>query len=316
MARITNRTGQLVNPVLTNIGRGYRPAGFVADELAPRVAVTKEVGQYTVWDSFHFFANDVETLTPDRAETREVDVDMGTETYKAEEHALKVSVSDREQSQSDVDVRLAKSNALSDRLKVARERRIARLLETESNGGGLDDAMDVAVGNNWDTDAATIIADLTTAKEAIFSAIGIEPNVVVIPWRVANAISQQQDIIEILKYTVDGRTIIGAGQEVLPGTLAGLRTIVPRGRYATNAAGQANAFADIWGDDVRVLYVNDAGPSLFTPSVAYTFQTEGFEVRTWREDDPSVEWVRNRDGIYDEKVVAPQAGFVLRDTLS
>ena len=315
MPGITNRSGQLVNPVLTNVGRGYRPAGYIADTVAPRIPVTKEVGQYTVWDSFHFFANDVETLTPDRAETREVDVAMGTETYSAEEHALKVSVSDREQSQSDVDVRLAKTNALSDRLKTARERRIAALLDTADNGGGLDNAMDSTPSVNWNHPDATIIADLTTAKEAVFSAIGLEPTHAIIPWRVANAISQQADIVEILKYTVDGRTIIGAGQEVLPGTLAGLRTLVPRGRYATNRLGQTNAFADIWGDDVRVIYVNQDGPSLFTPSVAYTFQTEGFEVRTWRENDPNVEWVRNRDGIYDEKIVAPQAGYVLRDLL-
>lgn len=313
---LTNRSGQLFNPVLTNLGRGYRPSGFIADEVCPRIPVTKEVGQYTVWDSFHFFANDVETLTPDRSETREVDVALSTETYTCEEHALKVSVSDREQSQSDVDVRLAKLNMLSDRLAVARERRVAALLQTQDNGGGLDNAMDATPSNNWNVDAATIIADLTTAKEGIFDAIGIEPNTVIIPWKVANAIAQQQDIIEILKYTVDGRVIIGAGQEVLPGSLAGLRVIVPRGRYATNAAGATNAFSDIWGDDVRVLYVNSDGPSMYTPSVSYTFQSAGFEVRTWRENDPNVEWVRNRDGILDEKIVAPQAGYILQNVLS
>jgi hypothetical protein len=316
MPGITNRSGQLFNPVLTNLGRGYRPGGFIAEQVAPRIPVTKEVGQYTVWDSFHFFANDVETLTPDRAETREVDVAMSTETYTAEEHALKVSVSDREQSQSDVDVRLAKLNALSDRLAVARERRVAALLNTQDAGGGLDNAMDSTPSNNWNVDAGTIEADIVTAKEAVFDAIGIEPNVIIIPWKVANAVATQQDIREVLKYTVSGQQILLEGQNILPNSLWGLRVLIPRGRYASNAQGQTNTFADIWGDDVRVLYVNDSGPSMFTPSVAYTFEAAGFEVRTWREDDPNVEWVRNRDGILDEKVVAPQAGYILKDVLS
>lgn len=312
---ITHRSGQLFNPVLTNLGRGYRPTGFVADQICPRLPVAKEVGQYTVWESWHFFANDVETLTPDRAETREVDVSLTTETYTCEEHALKVSVSEREQSQSDVDVRQAKMNALQDRLLVARERRVAALLNTVDAGGGLDNAMDATPTNNWDVDLATIESDVVTAKEAIFDKIGFEPNAIVIPWKVANAIAKQQDIREIFKYTVDGREILGAGQAILPPEIWGLRTVIPRSRYATNKLGQTNAFSDVWGDDVRILYVNQQ-PNLFTPSVAYAFQSAAFEVRTWPENDPRVEWVRARDGVLDERVVAPEAGYVIKDVLT
>lgn len=318
MASITNRTGQIFNPVLTNIGRGYQPDGFVYDQICPIVPVGNETFQYNIWSTRDFFTNEVETLTPDRAETREVDLSISQESATAEDHALKASVSQREQNNSQVDVRAAKVRLLQDRLLVAREVRLATLLNTQdaTPAGGLDNSMDGTPSNNWNVDAGTIETDIVTAKEAIYDAIGIEPNTIVIPYKVANAISTQQDIREIFKYTVDGRQLLGAGSNILPPEIWGLRVLIPRGRRATNASGQTDAFTDIWGDEVRVLYVNQQ-PDLYNPSVAYCFQARGPKVTTWMENDPDgVEWVRNSQGILVEKVTAPFAGYVLKDVLS
>jgi hypothetical protein len=313
MPNITHRSGQLYNPVLTNLGRHYRPKGFIANQLAPTVNVELESGEFPVWESWHFFANDVETLVPDRSVTREIDLEVAKEPYVCEEHALKVSVSDREQKNSTVDVRRKKRELLDDRLMVAKEIRIANLLKATGDGGGLNNSG--TPSNNWNVDAGTIEADLVAAKEAVADDIGIDPNTLVIPWKVANAIATQQDIREIFKYTVEGRSILREGAAILPPELWGMRVIVPRARTVTNAYGQTNTFSDIWGDDVRVLYVNP-NPSEFEPSVLYTIQSDGYEVRTWRTQDPAVEWVRARQGIFDEKVVAPDAGYVIKDVLS
>jgi len=314
---LTNRSGQIYNPVLTNLARDYAPMGFVADRLAPVVDVATETFEYNVWDTWSSFANDVETATPDRVETREIEISVTQETATAEEHALKVSVSDREERQGQatgIDPRRTKTRLLERRLMLAKEVRVANALRRTASGGQLN--LGAAPSNNWNVDAGTIEADIVTAKEAVYDAIGIEPNAIVIPYKVANAISIQQDIREIFKYTVDGRQLLGAGPNILPPEIWGLETIVPRSRRATNKQGQANAFADVWGDDVRVLYLNPE-PDLEEPSVLYTFKVSGSEaVTTWRTPDPPVEYVRNSKGVLIEKVVAPDAGYVIEDVLT
>lgn len=314
---ITNR-GQAVNPVLTNLARDYRPEGLIADQIAPVIEVPAETFQFNVWDAREMFANDVETKTADRAEAREIDWSVSQTAATAEEHVLKISVSDREQRQGGVtgiDPRRAKTELLSDRLALAKEVRVATALKKISGTTGQLN-LGAAPANNWNVDNATIEADIQTAKEAIHDAIGIEPNTIVIPYKVANAISVQQDIREIFKYTVDGRQLLGAGPNILPPEIWGLRVIVPRGRLVSSASGQTNTFTDVWGDDVRVLYVSQAA-SLMNPSVLYTFQVPGSQrVTTYRTDDPPVEWVRNSAGVLVEKVVAPDAGYEIQDVLS
>lgn len=49
MPDITVRSGQRVNPILTNVARQTRPQGYVADLIAPRIQVPKEQVKYAVW---------------------------------------------------------------------------------------------------------------------------------------------------------------------------------------------------------------------------------------------------------------------------
>lgn len=310
------RNYQLVDPVLTNIARQYRPVGFIADTIIPRVGVQKEAGKYVTFPSRAFFATDVDYKKPDRAQTKEVDFDFSTEPYSVEEYAVKVSISRRERENADQALRLEanKLALLQDQLALAREVRCDTLLRTQDNGGQLDNAMDATPTNNWDTDAATIESDIKTAIEAVRDEIGREPNTIVIPYKVANAIAIQQDIREILKYTVNGQQILSEGAAILPRQLWGLNVVVPTARKFTNVEGATDAATDVWGDDVRVLYLAD-NAEYGIPSVAYTFQTRPVQIRRYLEFDPEVEYIIASE-VVDERCVAPKAGYVIRDVLS
>lgn len=306
-------TGQLYNPVLTNIARQYRPHGFIADQVAPRVSVNKEAGQYVIFGATDNFRTDVDLMKPDRAETKEVDLSITTDTFVAREYSVKVSISRRERDQVDnvIALRQAKVNLVMDQLAVAREARVATLLKKTTTGALTSGA---APSNNWNVDAATIESDIVTAKDAVYDLIGIEPNTLVLPYKVAEQIAFQQDIREVLKYTVPGRETLSAGVDILPPRLWGLNVVVPRGRKASNNEGGASSFTDIWGDDPRVLYV-DPNAQYGSPSVAYTFQTRPVEMRTYNEPDPELEWIVGSE-ICVEKVTAPDAGYEIQDVLS
>jgi hypothetical protein len=311
---ITVRSGQLTDPVLTNLGRRYRPMGAIADIVAPKVPVNKESGKYPVGDSYDFAATDVDPLVPDRAETKEVDLTVGTEGYVCEEYALKASVSRREKENVDdiIGLREAKQQVVQDRLMIAREVRVAALLRKTTNGGGFN--LGATPSKNWNEDEGTIEADVKTAIEAIEDATGQDANTIVIPKHVARAIATQKAIREIFKYTVDGRQLLGAGDAILPPEIWGLKVVIAGGNKATNKEGQANAFGRIWGDHVRVMFVNPA-PNKETPSAAYTFTARDWETKTWQSDDPEVEYIRP-SYVIDEKIVAPDVGYEIASVLS
>jgi hypothetical protein len=317
MAGLTHRGVQLVDPLLTNLGKKYTPEGFIADQVMPRVPVGAESGKYPVWTREDFFRIDTDPLVPDRSETKEIDFTLSSESYSCEEYALRTSVSEREEAQAAaiggtrlLRLRETKVQGVRDIIALHREKRVADLLTAT---GGLSNSS--TPSNNWNVDAATIEADIVTAKEAVYDDTGRVPNTIIIPWKVANAIATQQDIREILKYTVDGRQLIALGEKVLPSMLWGLRVLVPAVQATTSHEGASATFTDLWGDSVRVLYINPT-PDTERPSVGYTLQTRGFEVRTWREDDPNVERIRVSDGILEEKLVAPEAGYELIDLLA
>jgi len=311
---ISVRTGQLVDPVLTNLGRRYRPKGLIADIVCPKVPVTKETGKYPVWESRDFFATDVDPLVPDRAPKKEIDVSLSTEPYVCEEYGLKASVSRREKENTDdlIGLREGKQQAVQDQLNLHRELRVATMMRKTTNGGDL--TLGATPSKNWNEAEATIESDVVTAIEAIEDATGMEPNAIIIPKHVARQIAKQEDIREIFKYTVDGRQLLGAGDAILPPEIWGLKTIIPGGRRATNKEGQANEFSRIWGDHVRVIYLNPS-PNKETPSVAYTFTARDWETRTWSDDDPEVDYV-SPSHIVDERVVAPDVGYEIASVLS
>jgi hypothetical protein len=314
---LTVRTGQLVDPVLTNLSRQYRPEGFIADLVCPRVTVSKESGKYTVYEKRDFFQTDVNALKPDRSPTKRIDLKATTEPFTCEEYALAADISRREIDNTDDILRLRenKANLVQDAMALAREVRVALLFSDADDGGGINASNESTPTNNWNVDAAEIETDVVTAVEGVEDDTGMSPNSIIIPKKVARAIAKQADIREILKYTVDGRIILDEGEGILPARLWGLRVIVP-GAYKTTAREGASTVSleTVWGDDVRVLYL-DPTPALERPSFAYTLQTRDVETRRWTEDDPSLEVIEQSEVVV-EKAVAPQAAWIIKDVLS
>lgn len=306
------RNLQIVDPVLTNIARQYRPSGFIADQVAPIIPVDVDAGQYPVFNGF--FDDNVGNLVADRAVTPEIDFEFSTDSFLCKDRRLKVSVSPKEKRNANGAVKLEQSllNRLLDSMALAREVRVANLLTKTTNGGKLN--LGANAGQKWNVDAATIEADIKTAQSAIYDKIGQAPDTIVIPWKVAYEMAIQQDIREVLKYTVNGADLVRLGASILPDTIHGLNVIIPKGTVRNSAnEGATETLTEIWSDSVRVLHVGqNAGWG--NPSTAYTFQSKPQMVDRWDEKDPPVEYIRAWTA-QDEKVCAPDAGYEIADVL-
>lgn len=308
---------QVVDPVLTNLARRYESRGFVAEQLLPAIPVRTISGQYPIFDKQYWFGTEVDLKSSDRAPAVELDFSFDTKSYRVERFAAKVSITEIERQQAHTALRLdqSKLDFLMLRHAIAREKRVADLLR-ESTNGELGSSRSSTPAINWDQSTATIEADIKTAVLDVYDEIGTAPNAIVIPFKVAYAMAIQEDIREILKYTVNGQDIIRLGDRILPGTIHGMRVIIPQGAvHTTSKEGAASpTFSEIWGDNVRVLYI-DTSASWGTPAVAYRIIHTPMTVKRYRTNDPDIEYVLAEEWV-QEKVVAPDAGHIIKSLLS
>ena len=310
-----SRDLQLVDVILTNIARAYKPQGLIYNEVLPTIPVVEDSGKYMVFDGF--FDDDTDNKVSDRALTPEIDTNWSTDTYYCEDYRLKVTVTEKElrNVHSAVRLRQTKTEALLMRMALRRERRAAALLRKTTNGGGLN--LGAAPSVNWDQSTATIEVDIKTGAMAVRDVIGMTTNTIVIPYKVAYEMAMQEDIRALLRWDVTGRpqNVLELGDRLLPNVIHGHRVIIPGAMYNTAGEGGTKSLSDIWGDHVRLLYIAPGGGGWGVPSVGYSFKALPEVVDRWKDNDPPVESIRAWECV-DEKITAPDAGYELASVLS
>src|SRR3989442_1180496 len=97
-----------VSQPLSNLARLYRPldAGFIADEVVPRLPVQHEQDLYYTWQIGEFFGTDVTDLVPDRSEPRSIEFNATTAAYQTARRELAWDITDRERANADDQLRL------------------------------------------------------------------------------------------------------------------------------------------------------------------------------------------------------------------
>jgi hypothetical protein len=332
----TNTVGNVhVSVPLTNLARLYRPLdeGFVAEEVFPRLPVIHENDLFYTWDQGSFYGTEVSDLTADRTEPREIDFTANTSSYVAQRRELAWTISTRERQNADNILNLERNKQLGvlGRLQLLREKRVAAIanasgVSTTINGevfaGGFDSSMTAAKTAFWDGSTTTfqqVTTDLVKGITKMRQAIGLRPNVLIIPAAVAEGLSKS------LFYTNStGPQIVYSGMPeavpaysqypLLPGTLLGMRVLVAGQINNTAKEGQTASYSDIWGETAVMLYVTN-GPAIDTPSAGYTFTVEPRTTRTMRDEVRRLDWYAVGETIV-EQVVAPFAGYTITDCLT
>lgn len=332
---------QIVDPVLSNIARQFRPHGYVYDQIVSPQPVQKNIGQYPIFDLAGFFATGEDLEVADNAATPLVDFKWSTDFYHCRNFRRKVRITREEYEQVAPQLRLETSKVLGllGIMAGGREARLAKKLRSEANGGQfLTAGLTPAV--KWDegtkTVPATIEKDTKTAARRVYKLTGWRPNAMVFPRIVAEAIIADPTIREQIQY-VYGMDQLAKSDLILPPTLFGFKTIVVDGALENTAPqGSAASLAEIWGNSVRMLYVDQNAP-WGIPSTVYSFRGtigEGFQgaspgqitqdepmggyswavVDRWAEPDPPANNIRAWERV-DEKVVAPELGVEIENVL-
>lgn len=278
---------QLVDIVLSNVAKQFRPDGYLYDRICTPIPVEKGYGRYPVFDPAAFFSSGGAIEVADDAPTPIVDFNWSHDNFSCKDRRLATRITRREALQAHAALRLdySKTIGLLTVFATNREQRLANVLRAQANNGKITNAA-ITPSVKWDAGTsgtpATIQQDIQNAALVALKASGKRPNTIVMDYEVALAIANDPTVKTQLQYRIGERifseqladSLAGNsnGNGVLPARLFGFNVLVADGTLVNNARpGQAMSLSGVWGQSVRLVYI-DPQPAWGIPATAYSFR--------------------------------------------
>jgi hypothetical protein len=300
--------------VLSELSAKYRNASFIWRNVMPEVRVRKRSDKFVVYrkeDSYRLYDDSV---VP-KAMPNEVDWGISFGNYSVRDHALGEWLPQETIDNADnpLEPEIDTNEFLNLLLDVAQEKRVADIVFSPATYPA-GNKVQLSGTAQWGGGSDDPIGDLLRAIEGTF----VRANTLVFgqeAWQVFRALPEVLDAVK-------GAT----RQQATPGGLATTgevadllevdRVLVGRARYITTPEGQPPAYTRLWGKHCAALYVAP------TPGIrSITFGVTFVETprQTMRDFDPK----RGVKGAHyikvswnsDEKVIAPELGYLIEDVV-
>lgn len=308
-----------VDALLTDFAIGFRPTGFIADQIFPLVDVPKQSDIFAIFEQEDRFRQ----WTDDRAPgdmANEVRMRVSSAQFYCPNHALSSTIPDELIANADEifrqQVEEGRTSHILDALMINWEKRVAD--QTFSTAGVGSSA---AVASAWTASAigdSDPVGDINTAIDNVQDATGYRPNRMIMGGVAYRLARRHNDVIAKTTNPNFDNALPGA----YPGTaelanLFDLEQVVVGDAFFNQA--QENLSLDlsrIWGPDVCV-YFNDPNPRFDTPTYAVTFNwingpMPRLAVERFAHDDER-KAQKIQAGFYqDERVVSAPMAFLIR----
>jgi hypothetical protein len=295
--------------VLTDISVAYPQGDLVGEALVPAVRVKKQSDKYGVYGREAWGLDTGGDYRAPGAEANEVSgMQVSTESYFCQEHALQVRVTKEEIENSDswLDPMADATELVTSRLLLVRELAIKNMVTTAANLTS-GNSVTLSGTSQWnDYVNSDPIGVWRTGVRTFHGKLFFEPNLGVIPYQVMSQLMDHPDFIERIKYSERG--VLTA--EIIASIFNIPRIIVPGVGYNSANLGQTASLGYLWGKDVLMAYVPPR-PGRRVPAFAYEFvwPENGSQVqmaeRWWEQSRKS--WVIRVSRRYDLQFIAQDA---------
>lgn len=284
-------TKPYVDPLLSNVALDYSVRmrqGLIAPVLFPRVPVEKPSGYYTKFSKEDVFRLPETRMQRNKGQANNVTLDGEKVAYATEAHGLKQTVDNARAAKAEGPFARAAQRVteyLTGKLEQAQEARVASLVTGLAGATTGLTGTGTAATNVWAAGGGKPLSAIETAA----SKLVLQPNVVVIPRAVYNALKIHPDVVNRLPTT----SVQRATAEAMAVLFDVERVVIADGLgYAgkkTEAGG--GTVASIWGNVFVLARVSDA-MSLDEPCAGKTLAVEypeadasTYVVRVWEEPD-------------------------------
>lgn len=265
---------RVIDPVLSEVARGYQNSELVGVNLFPYVPVGQRGGKIIEFgtEAFRLYA----TGRVPGANTKRVSFGYSSGSYALEQHALEgvVPVEHQEEAQAVPGINLAQGTirGVQDIISLRLEKAQADLARNAANYGA-NNKTTLSGTSQWSDYSGVSMPgqDIRDAIEAIRSVTGKRPNVVLMGAKVFAALQEHPAILDRTKHT--------SKDSITTAILAGLWNVQSVVVGDSIYADDAGAMQDVWGKDVVLAYTQRAGVSdRGLPSYGFTYRLRGYPV--------------------------------------
>lgn len=295
---------RVVDPVLTELARGYTNASFIGEELFPVVPMTKEGGEIPLFGKEMFRLHNTGRAL--RAGSNRISPeDRGTLPVVLKEHDLEYPLDYREAEEDIFSLEQYATDVVMELMRLRHEKTCADLLQTTGTyAAGLAQALSgTDIIGDAGSNPITLIKDMMAT---VRGKIGRDPNTLWFGDYAFRAVAEHQAVLEKVKYVQKG--VVTA--EMLASLLDVDRVLVGKGIYQA----ADDSMTDLWGNAFGGMYVRPAAAgrdrSYREPSFGYTLKKKNYpQIDKYDENGGKLQLVRNTDM---EKVVVlgNDAGFL------
>jgi hypothetical protein len=310
MPQMTNSSARVIDPILSEVARGYAQLPFVGMALFPRVPVRQRGGKIITFDKTDFMLYTNIQRAPGQ-NTKRVQFGHSGSAFALADYSLEgqVPVETEQEAMAvpgiDMSARTVRGvqNIIANRLEIAQ----AALATTAANYASSNKTT-LSGSAQWSdySGSSHPIADVETAKEAIRTLTGQYPDKMVLGAAVFAKLKSHPDIVDRLKYTQRGIATV----EILAALFDIPTVLVGRAVQATDAG----VFSDTWGKDVVLAYTPIAGiASQGEPSYGYTYQLEAYpQVEEPYQDRNAKSWIYPVTDVCAPVIAGAESGYVIK----
>jgi hypothetical protein len=309
-----------VNVPLTNISIAYiqDADNFVASQVFPNIPVPKQSDRYFTYSKEDWFRDEAQ-LRAAGTETAGGGYSIdNTPTYFANVYGLHKDVDDQIRANADIPLDMDRDGTewLTQQLLIRRERVWAsNYFHTTVWGTDLVGVPAAAVPGTsfiqWDNANSNPIEDIVYAGTEIEQNTGFAPNTLVLSPYVFNALKNNADILDRIKYTQRGILTT----DILAALFEVDNVMVARSAFNSAAQGATGVFDFIISTKSALLCYANPRPSILTPSAGYTFSWTGYlgagnagnRIKTFRMEHLSADRIE-AEMAFDSKLISADLG--------
>lgn len=272
MPQMNTAQVRVIDPVLTEVARGYKNPAYVGMYLFPAVPVGQRGGKTIQFgkESFRLY----QTARTPGSDVAIAQFGYSGIPYSLTDHAISglVPIEHLEEATAvpGFDMGRGAAQFAQDIIALRLEIEQATVARTAASYGSGNKAT-LSGTSQWSDPNSDPIAAIETAKEGIRATTGQRPNTLVVGPKVLAALKAHPKIIDRIKYT--GRDV--PSPELLA-SLFGLDRVVSGDAVYQDADGN---MVDIWGKDAILAFTNIAPLlAMGAPSYGYTYRLHNYPV--------------------------------------
>lgn len=308
MGQLTNSQARVIDPILTQVARGYQQNNLVGMSLFPRVPVMQRGGKIITFgkEAFMQYAN---LKRAPGQNTRRIQFGHAGSSYALDDYSLEGQVPIETQQEAEavpgIDMASRTVNGVQDIIALRLELQQATLATTAGTYAASNKTTLSGTSQWSDSTNSDPMGDIEAGKEAVRKLIGKRPNVVVMGAAVFAKLKTHSKVVDRIKYT--GRDI--ATPDLLA-SLFGVQQVLIGDAVQADDTG---AFSDVWGKFVVLAYTPTASlAAQGVPSYGYTYHLTGYPTAEEPYYDRNAKsWIYPVTDVCAPVIAGAEAGYLI-----